>query len=148
MARVPDLRLLKKEDFDGKDQKLIDQLAFPINNFMQQVVNVLKNGIDYSNLNQQIVTFTISVDANGAPVSPVAFKNTLSTKVIGMVCISAINVSSTLRSPNATPFMTFTSNGNLISITNIAGVGIPANQTNSDTYTFTILTIGANLPTT
>lgn len=143
---MPDLRQIKKEDFDSKDQKLVDQIAFPINNFMQQVINIFKNGIDYTNLNQQVVTFTISVNPDGAPVSPVAFKNILTTKVIGMICINATNVSSTLRTPDSTPFMTFTSNGSLISITNISGVGIPEGQTNSDTYTFTILSIGANLP--
>lgn len=147
MARIPDLRSLKKEDFDEKDQKLIDKLAFPINNFMQQVINVLKNGIDFNNLNQQLVSFTISVDANGTPVSPVAFKNNLSTKIIGLICISAINTSSVIRYPQAAPFLSFTSDGTFITITNIAGLGIPSGQTNSDVYTFNVLAIGQNLPT-
>ena len=147
MARIPDLRQIKKEDFDSKDQKLVDQLAFPINNFMQQVINVLKHGVDFNNLNMQIVSFTVSVNSAGTPLIPVQFQNSLLTKIIGVVCINALNTSSILRYPDATPFISYTTNGNLVTINNISGLSIPAGQTNSDIYTFTILTIGANLPT-
>lgn len=147
MARIPDLRQIKKEDFDSKDQKLIDQIAFPINNFMEQVINVLKHGVDFNNLNMATVTFTVSVDKNGKPTTPVQFQNSLATKLIGVVCINALNTSSVLRYPSATPFISYTTNGNLVTVLNIAGVPIPTGQTNSDTYTYTILTIGANLPT-
>jgi hypothetical protein len=148
MSRVPDLRQIKKEDFDSKDQKLVDQLAFPLNNFMQQVINVCKNGVDFNNLNQQIVTFTASVDSTGTPTTPIQFKNTLSTKVIGLICINAINVSTNMRYPQAAPFISYTISAGNIIITNISGLGIPAGQTNSDSYTFTILTFGANIPLT
>lgn len=147
MARIPDLRQIIQEDFDQKDRKLIDKLAFPINNFMQQVITVLKNGIDFSNLNQQIVTLTISVDADGKPTTDAQFQNKLSTKVIGILCISAVNKSGFVRYPEATPFFSFTENAGLVTITNVAGLGTPGGQTNSDSYTFTILTIGQNIPT-
>lgn len=147
MARIPDLRLLKKEDFDGKDQSLIEKLAFPINNFMQQVVNVMKNGVDFNNLNQQTFTITVSVDASGAPISNIQFQNALSTKIIGMMCINVVNQSSTIRFPTAQPCLTWTQNNSLLSISNISGLPIPIGQTNSDTYQLTILTIGSNLPT-
>ncbi len=147
MARVPDLRMIKKEDYDSKDQGLIDKLAFPINNFMQQVITVLKHGVDFSNLNQQIITFSASVDATGKPTTTLQLKSSLSTKVVGIVCISAVNTTATTRFPASSPFVSFTLNTNLITITNIAGLGIPTGQTNSDTYTFTVLAIGADIPT-
>lgn len=147
MSRIPDLRLLKKEDFDSKDQKLIDKLSFPINNFMQQVVNVFKNGVDFTNLNQQTNTFTVSVDSTGTPTTSVQFKNTLATKIMGITCISAVNISSLSRYPQSAPFISYTINGALVTVTNIAGLGIPCGQDNSDTYTLTVVTIGTNLPT-
>ncbi len=147
MARVPDLRQIKKEDYDKDNQKLIDQLGFPLNNFMQQVISVLKNGIDFNNLNQQLVSFTASVDGTGKPTTSVQFQNNLPTKLVGIICISAVNTSSPTRFPEATPFISYTTNNNLITVTNITGLGIPSGQTNSDTYTFNIQTIGANLPT-
>lgn len=114
---------------------------------MQQVITVLQHGVDFNNLNQQIVTFTVSVDTNGKPTTPVQFQNTLLTKVIGIVCINALNTSSVIRFPQAAPFISYTTNANLVTINNIAGLSIPSGQTNSDIYTFTILTYGANLPT-
>lgn len=146
MGRVPDLRQLKKEDFDKDDQSLIERLEFPINNFMQQVINVLKGGIDFNNLNRNIVTVTLSTNASGTPVSTVQFKNTLNTKVIGMNVISCINKSSVQRFPIAAPFVSYTSNGDLITVTNVAGLGIPEGNTNSDSFQLTIELIGANLP--
>jgi hypothetical protein len=147
VARVPDLRQIKKEDFDSKDQRLIEKLAFPINNFMQQVINVLKNGVDFNNLNQQVVTFTLSVDSTGKPVVPVQFQSSLNTKIQGLLCINAVNQSSTIRYPTALPLLSFGLNGNTVSITNVAGLGIPAGQTNSDRYTLTVLVIGTNIAT-
>lgn len=147
MARIPNLRQIKKEDFDQKDQKLVDQLAYPLNNFMEQVITVLTHGVDFNNLNRQIVTFTASVDTNGKPTTSVQFQNSLSTKVIGIICINALNTSSVIRYPQATPFISYTSSGNLITVNNISGLGIPSGQTNSDIYTFTLEVIGANIPT-
>lgn len=148
MARIPDLRQITKEDFDQKDQKLIDKLAFPINNFMQQVIGVLKNGVDFNNLNQQLLTVTVSVDATGFPVNTVQFKSTLTTKVAGLICINAVNTSSTIRYPEAQPFISWSQNNSVITLNNISGLGIPSGQTNSDTYQMTLLIIGQNLPTT
>lgn len=150
MARIPDLRLLKKEDFDGKDQKLIEKLAFPINNFMQQVVNVLKNGVDFNNLNRQIITITVSVDQFGAPVNTIQVKSTLITKTIGMLCISYTNLSSNTRFPTGQPGISFiqnnAQNNSLITINNISGLPVPSGNTNSDIYQLTIELIGQNLP--
>ena len=147
MATIPNNRQIKPEDFDSKDQKLIQKLAFPINTFMQQVITALSNNLDFNNLNEQIVSFTVSVDSSGTPTTPVQFKNSLKTKPIGMVCISAVNTSTNLRFPVATPFASFTLNGDLIVITNIAGLNVPTGQTNSDSYTLTLRVTGANIPT-
>jgi len=147
VARIPDLRLLKKEDFAAKDQALIEKLAFPVNNFMQQVVNVFKNGVDFNNLNQQINTITVSVNSSGAPVTTVQFPNILSTKIQGMICINAVNQTSTTRFPTSQPFISFSQNNKTMTINNISGLSIASGATNSDSYTLTILSIGNNLPT-
>lgn len=114
---------------------------------MQQVINVFKNGVDFTNLNQQTNTFTVSVDAQGKPTTSVQFKNTLTSKVLGISCINATNQSDITRYPIATPFISYTVNANMITVTNIAGLGIPPNQTNSDKYTLTVVVIGVNIST-
>lgn len=147
MSRAPDLRQLKVEDFDKKDQNLVAKLAFPFNNFMQQVIACLNKGIDLNNLNQQTNSFSVSVNAAGTPVSTVSFQNNLSTKPLGITCIKAVNNTSSTRFPSSTPFISYTINESLITVTNIAGLPIPTGQTNSDNYTLTILIVGSNLPT-
>lgn len=147
MATIPSNRQIKPEDFDSKDQKLIQKLAFPINTFMQQVITALSNNLDFNNLNQQLVSFTVSVDSSGVPTTPVQFKSTLKTKIIGLMCINAVNTSSTIRYPDSTPFISFTLNGDFVVVKNITGIGIPSGQTNSDTYTLTLQAIGSNVPT-
>lgn len=148
MARIPDLRTIKKEDFDSKDQKLVEKLAFPFNNFMQQVVNVLKNGVDFTNLNQFYTTITVTVDATGKPTTDVQFKNSLTTKVAGVICISYTNQSGVLRFPTAQPGISYTiTSDNFILINNISGLPVPPGNTNSDSYSLTILVIGQNIAT-
>jgi hypothetical protein len=147
MATVPTQRFLKPEDFDAKDQALINKLAFPINTFMQQVITGFTNSLDFNNLNMQINTFTASVDVNGVPTIPINFQNALKTKLYGLICINASNQSGTNRVPAAHPFVSWTQSSNTVNINHITGLGIPTGQTNSDSYTFTVLSIGQNVPT-
>lgn len=145
MATIPTLRQLKPEDFDSKDQSLVQKLAFPINTFMQQVISALSNNLDFTNLNQQVNTFNVSVDANGKPISPVQFKINLATKLAGVICINALNTTSPGRYPLAQPFISYTLNAGTLTINNIAGLSFGTGQTNSDVYTLTLLSIGQNL---
>src|ERR1700722_4651353 len=104
MSQIPTQRLIKPEDFDKSDQALIQKLAFPLNTFMQQVISALTNNLDFNNLNQQINTFTVSVNASGVPTSPISFQNKLSTKLYGIICINALNQTGDSTYPNAQPF--------------------------------------------
>jgi hypothetical protein len=148
MATVPTQRFIKPEDFDTKDQALIGKLSFPINTFMQQVITAFTKQIDFNNLNMQINTFTVRVNATGQPTTPVQFTFSSTTKPIGMVCINAINQTANTRFPVATPFPSYSTEKNLITVSNIAGIGVPTGQVQSDSYTITTLTIFANIPTT
>ena len=147
MARIPDLRTIKTEDFDKKDQGMVDKIAFPFNNFMQQVIGVFKNGIDYNNLNRQVVTVTVSVDSTGTPIGTIQFRNNLATKIQGIICMRALNQSPNIRYPASQPFISWSENNSVITIVNISGIGIPEGQTNSDIYQLTLELIGQNLPT-
>ena len=146
MAQVPTLRLLKPEDFDTKDQALVTKLAFPLNIFMQQVISAFTNSIDFNNLNMQVNTFTVTVNATGQPNVPLRFQNNLSTKLYGMICINATNTSGDSTFPVAQPFISWTQTANTITVNNITGLGIPPNQTQSDAYSLTVLLIGQNIP--
>jgi hypothetical protein len=145
MATIPTQRLLKPEDFDQKDQALVQKLAFPFNTFMQQVISAFSNNLDFNNLNQQVNTFSVSVDSSGKPTSPIQFKLNLKTKLAGLICINASNTSGTTRLPASQPFVNYTLNAGVVTINNINGLSFGTNQTNSDVYTITVLCIGQNL---
>jgi hypothetical protein len=154
MAIIPTQRLLKPEDFDSKDQALVSKLAFPINTFMQQVISALTNNLDFNNLNMQVNTFSVIVDPNGVPTTPVQFTINLSTKLYGLICINATNTSGTTRVPTAQPFINYSLNAGKVTVNNITGLSYPSTvststaQVNSDSYTLTVLSIGQNVPST
>jgi hypothetical protein len=147
MATVPTQRFLKPEDFDTKDQALVQKLAFPLNTFMQQVITGFTKNLDFNNLNMQINTFTTTVNSSGVPTIAITFQNNLTTKLYGLICINALNQSGVTRYPEAHPYISWSQNNSTITINNISGLGIPADQTNSDSYTITVLSIGQNIPT-
>lgn len=146
MALVPTQRFLKPEDFDSKDQALVEKLAFPLNTFMQQVISALTNNLDFNNLNQQINTFTVSVDTNGVPTTPIQFRLNLTTKLAGLICINATNGTTNTRLPASQPFINYTLSAGMVTVNNIMGLSTQGGTANSDVYTLTVLSIGQNVP--
>lgn len=137
MSRIPNLKRINKEDFDKQYQTLIDRLAFPINSFMEQVRNAFDNNIDFNNLNQEIITLTVTVDLNGLPNIQTQWKSTLKTKVIGSVVIKASNLVTPGAYSSSTPFINFVQNNTLVNINQISGLQA------GDRYELVILSIGA-----
>lgn len=136
MARVPDFKRIAKEDFDETQQPLIEKLAYPINSFFEQVRNAFNKNIDFTNINQEIIEFTVQVDVNGNPLTPLQFKSTLRTTVQGMTCIRGENLTSLGIPVVNTPFATFSPNGNIVVISNIKGL------TANERYKLRFLTYG------
>lgn len=136
MARIPDLKRIVKENFKKEDQALIDQLAFPINAFFEQTRSALDKRLDFTNINQELITLTVTVDSGGIPVTTTKYKSGLRTNVAGNTVIYALNNTSTSVFPTAAPFLTFVQSGDIIQILQVAG--LPANNE----FKLTILSIG------
>lgn len=126
---------LVKEDFDSKDQALIEKLAFVFNPLIEQLVQAFNKNVDFDNLNQEIIYLNTKVNATGVPILGTDVKTTLKTRLKGIQCISALNLTDTLP-PAGAPFVTYTVSSNLIKITNITGL-LP----NKD-YQLTLILIG------
>lgn len=122
--RVPELRRLKKEDFDSQYQELVDKLAFPLNLFMEQTQSALNKGIDFQNLNREVVEVDLISTALNAPLITTKINTRLKTKIAGCHCINAQNVD--LNDPSAevtgTPFITFTENSGLMTVNKVYGL--------------------------
>ena len=125
MAQVPNIKRLAKEDFPSDDQKLIEKLAYPINSFFEQTRNALNRSLDFNNLNQEIITLLVTVDATGKPKIQTRFKSNLNTRLQGMTCVRAENVNNPGTPPDNTPFATWIQSGNVVTINNVKG--LPAN---------------------
>jgi len=138
MGRVPDIKRLRKEDFEEQYQPLIERVAYSLNTFMDQVIFVLNKNVDFLNLNQQLINYTISVDSSGQLVNPASIRIDLASKIAGIQCINAVNLNDPNTFPNSQPFVTYDIlNSRSISIRNISGLQ------NDSTYQLTLLIIGS-----
>ncbi len=136
MARVPDIKRIQKENFDKDDQDMIEQLAFPLNSFMEQTRSALEGRLDNTNLNQEFVTVTVKVDANGKVQLTTKYKSKLRTGVAGHVVIGAFNKTDSTVFPTATPFITYTQVADIVQIFGVTGL-----QADNE-YRLTVLSIG------
>lgn len=120
--KAPDLKRITKEDFPSEYQDLIDKLAFPLNSFMEQVKNILSGNVDFDNLSREIITVRIQTDNTSKPINTVTFKSKLRTRVRGLNVISLSVISSSNSYPSQAPFISFSQNGAIVTLNNVAGL--------------------------
>lgn len=122
MARLNNVQRILPEDFPEEDRATVTQLASILNYFMTQTVDVVNGRIDYDNINKQIVTFDVTVDANGKPVQTLNF--TAESGVIGGVVLKAQNLTNTAVYPTSQPFVSFSAlqQNKLYRVNNITGL--------------------------
>jgi len=122
MARVPNIKKIQKEDFEKDDQDLIEKLAYPMNSFMEQVKSALDKNLDYNNINRELIVKTDTVDTNGRPTIETKFRSSLRTRVAGVQCINALNLTAPAIYPVSQPFLSTTQSGTLVTVNNITGL--------------------------
>jgi len=136
MAKINNIKRIIAEDFPKEDRVLIEKLSYVLNNFMSEVVNAFDKNINFSNLNQEIISIVAQVDQNGNPINSISFQTSVSN-IQGLIVINALGSnSSTL--VTSSPFITYspTSTSKVYSISNIKG--LVANSK----YTLKVLIIG------
>lgn len=139
MGRVPDVKRLNKEDFESEQQELIEKIAYPLNTFMEQTRELCSGNIDFSNLNQQVIELTLSINAQGEPTIDTAYKSTLKSRVIGHSCINATNLTNSLNTPTGQPFITFAQNGALVNIVKVTNLQV------NERYKLVVISYGQSL---
>jgi len=126
MAKLDAVQRIRPEDFQEDYAQLVEQLGGILNQFMQQVVDLSDNEVDFDNLDQNLIQFDITVDAAG---------NTIGTSQInvgkdapnGMSVIYTQNLTNSQVYPTSQPFISYVRQGNgLVTVNNIAG--LPANN--------------------
>lgn len=113
---------LKSEDYDDEYQGLIDQLSEVINPFMQEVVELSDERIDFENRVEEIKTIEFTVDSSGKPILNDKL-NTGKTGIRGFSVIRAFNLTNSSNYPTSHPFINYTPlGGALVRIDNITGL--------------------------
>ena len=135
MARLNNVKRIITEDFEPQYQTLISRLGYVLNQFMSDTVNIVNGNIDFDNLNQNLVEFDISVDANGKPVK-ISSVNVGKTNPRGLTVIRVQNLTNSTSYPSGTPLISYTPIGNnSVTVNHITGL-----QANS-TYRLTVIVI-------
>lgn len=125
--KLQGFRRIYKTDYPQDQQSLVDKLSVTINNGFESLYNAMSNSISLSdNISCTVQDITVTVDNTGKPTTSSSFQITTTGTIQGISVIRAINNTSSTVFPTAAPFLTYSQNSQLISISNIAG--LPANN--------------------
>lgn len=123
MAKLQSFKRIIVEDFDAKDRAMVGKLAYAINIFAEDVLNSFNNNISIEdNLNITKKDFTVIVDGSGNVIGNASLKTGLSHSCQGITVIKATNLTVPANIPTGTPFITFSENSGLITISNVTNL--------------------------
>lgn len=119
-------------DFSPESRQDISKLARSLNPFFDDIERAFRKGLTVDdNLPFQYVTLKLEVDGSGTPKQTTATIFNL-TNMKGCVIISAKALDN-VSYPTSAPFISYTTTGTILTITNIAG--LPADKI----FTLTLL---------
>lgn len=121
MPRIDSVKRINYQDFREEDRETVQKLSEILNFFMEDVVNAMNGNLDFDNLNRELITFEVTVDSNGVPITNNRFSSELN--IIGTKVIRADNLVNSAQSVESTPFLTYRNSGTgIYTITNITGL--------------------------
>lgn len=121
MPLISNVKRLQPEDFDQKEQELIEKIGLIINPFMDEVFETINGRLDYSNLQREYKTYTVKVDVNGKPTTEAKIATKFS-QLKGIICIRAINQTNSSLHPTSQPFVSYDQSTNSITVSHISGL--------------------------
>lgn len=121
--KLDNVKRIIVEDFKDEDREVVSKLAYIINNYFEQIYNLTNNKIDFDNLNREVVTLKVTVDANGVPTKQTTFSTKVVSSPKGANIISSYNPNNPTLFPVSCPFICFTSlSSGLFRITKVLGL--------------------------
>lgn len=122
---LSNVRRIIVEDYPAEDRETVAKLATVLNSFMDEVVTLSRNKVDYDNLNRSLVVLDLQVDENGTPKG----LDKINTKLTTYTGNKIVNVQSLQGGANVTsaPFLDCSPLGNgLVRINKFHG--LPASK--------------------
>lgn len=110
--QLDNVSYINPSDYPEEMRDAIDTLGGNLNSFMEQVVELSRSNIDFENTTQELLTFDVTVGANGVPISAVNIRTSKKSIPVGFNIISARNMVSASSYPTGAPFISFTPKGN------------------------------------
>lgn len=124
MSKMQTPKTLRAEDFKSEERTLIDKVAYVINPTFEEIYRILTNGVDFDNLNRQIIDVNVLIGVTGLVQNSPQLKTTINGKVKGLNVINAINLNNPSIYPIQAPFVSFTTNGSILTILNVSGLPV------------------------
>jgi hypothetical protein len=135
--KLQGFKRIVKENFPSEYHSLIEAIAGSVNDFSDDVANAFNKRITVEdNLNMEYKQIELSVTDTGKPVNKTEFKISLVTPVKGLSVIRVDNLTNSSTYPTNTPFITYSSNNNIITVNHITGL-LPNNK-----YRIVLLALG------
>jgi len=123
MAIIDRAKRINYQDYKEEERDMIRKLSEVLNFFMEDVVNNMNGNIDFANLNRELITFEVTVDSTGKPITNNRFTSALS--IVGTKVIRADNLVNSAQSVTDAPFLTYRNSGTgTYTITNITGLQV------------------------
>lgn len=127
MPLLNNARQIRSEDFEQELQQAMSQLAFVLNPFIQEVVDLANGRVDFENTVFNIKSINITVDSNGN-LQNTQNINVEKTGIRGLQVISAFNLTNATNYPTSQPFISYTpQGGSIVQVNNITGL-VPGDQ--------------------
>lgn len=116
-------RNIDKESFGEDYKELMEKLAPLLNNNFINLYDALTNNLTIKdNFKGTELDINVKVNSSGAPITGDQFRITLAGQVSGMKVTRAICTDNVNTYPLSHPFISFTQNGNIVTIKNITGL--------------------------
>jgi homoserine kinase len=126
MASRIEVKRFKAEDFPADDQELVERIGDVYNNFADNVAQAINGGLNIDNLQEEIRTIEVEVNAAGTPTVNLDLTFSKLSRINGILVLRAQAVNSTTTFATGAPFVSFVQTGSRkITIQNITG--LPAN---------------------
>lgn len=135
--QIPSFKRLLKTDYAQQFQQMIETLSYSINNAVESLNTAMTNNVSLQdNILCTVKTFTVQVNANGAPTTTTTFPLTFKGTCLGISLINIINTSTSGVYPPGGVTVSFSQTQNGIQINNITGLTAMTN------YSITLIAWG------
>lgn len=121
--KLPSFRRIFKTDYTQEFQNLVEKMAISINYGFEVLYDALNKKISLNdNIYCTVKDIEITVDINGVPKTTTAFSLDINAKIIGIVVLSANNLTNSAIYPSSGVFINFSQNNTNIIIDHITGL--------------------------